>query len=253
MATADFDFEIIIDCNQVDMLEMLKVVRDYATNKKDVYFSNVSLDKGLKISDFVQLNTDEQLKQFIEDNKGKCILDGLGPYGNYMELNDIDLFREMAEIAPNGYFSAKITGCTSYTEQNLECTLKDKILHVHTYLVSNEDLQDYYIQYVKEKLSYETFIELFKINEDDFSEEDYEMYIGDYFCYEDESISQVEIEDIIENVDVECGIDEEDYDDIKSTLEELEILSYEDHLPYNKAGEENEYDYDPITKTYMNK
>ena len=250
MATADFDFQISINCNNEDMFEMVKVVKGYATKKRSVYFTNVSLDKGLKISDFIQLDTDEKLKHFIEDNDGELIIDGLGPYGNYMELAEINLFKEMSEASPNGCFSAKITGSTTYTEQDLECTLKDKILHVKTYLVSNEDLQDDYIQYVIKKLSYETFIELFKISEEEFCEEDYEIYIGDTFCYEEESISQVEIDEIIDNLDVECEIDEDNYDEVKETLESLEILSYEDYLLYNKAGEEKEVNYDPILKTY---
>ena len=247
MATADFDLNISIDCKHEDMFALVEVFKHYVDGNKGVHFNFVKLNNGNDTVNIEDLSLDK-LKEFIEECEKTLSIEALGPYGHYMELDDINVFREMSEAAPDGHFSAEINGCTSYTEQSLHCTLEDKILHVKTYFASNDDIQECYVNYVLSKLSYQQFINLFKIDEEEFSEEDYETYIDEYVCYEDESLSQRDIYDIIDDLDVECSIDEEDYETIKEELESSDILGYYEYQEDYETGEEKEYDYNPILK-----
>ena len=68
---------------------------------------------------------------------------GWGPYGNVFMLNDADIFRELAEVAPNAFFEACVEGAGTYEEQELNCTLCNGILRISTsYLENDKDEED---------------------------------------------------------------------------------------------------------------
>ena len=120
MATADFTFGITLDGTLEEVLAMLTVFQEYEKGKNGVYFSFCELKRGCKTVRMDKLDEDA-LRAFVEDGEGAVEVSGLGPYGRYGELNDIDVFREMAEAAPNASLEVEITGFTSYTEQSLRC------------------------------------------------------------------------------------------------------------------------------------
>lgn len=240
MATAEFDFNMTINGNMEDTKRILEVMHKYEVGEKVAYFNFVEVDV-----DGEEIDLDD-LDSF--DLEGEVNITAMGPYGRYMFLNDVDIFRDMAEIAPNSSFEAEITGGTTYTEQSLNCRLEKGILHIETYFLSNEEEPDAYIEYFKQKVPYTDFINHFEIDSEEFDECAYEDLINNVFVYFEEEINDIDYDTFIEELDID--IDEEKYEEF---IQNLEIDNYYDFIDDYDGGEREEYKYDPINKCYINK
>ena len=110
--TADYELELRL-LGDVDQLKgMLGVVGLYLNKgDKPAYFSFMKVN-GKEI-DFSNI-TNEVV------TSGAVVVTALGPYGHYGELNDVSIFRDLAEAFPQGAFTAEISGSGQYEVQNLK-------------------------------------------------------------------------------------------------------------------------------------
>jgi len=248
--TADFEFSITIHGTIEEIFSILEVMTPYTTGKKSAYFDfpNITVNEEELYIDF---EDEDELRAAIEESNGTITLSAGGPYGSYCGLDEIDIFRDMAAAAPNASFDGEITGGTSYTEESIVCELKDKILHVSSSFLSNDEIPEYYLEYFKKQLPYKMFIEKFKIDPEQFSEDDYDEFVDDTFLYEEFNIADMDFDEFIESLEVDCDLEPEEFEAVKEELSSLTILPFEEFMDDCDAGDVEEYDYDPITKTYI--
>ncbi len=253
MATADFELTMTVNGEKEDLLSILNVLKRYDEGEKGVYFSSIEINKNEESVNIDEIDDDE-MEFFATPDNTPLTISAIGPYGHYGELNDVDIFRDIAEAAPEAYFEAEITGNTTYTVQSLNCELKDKILHIKTYFESNEEGPEAYIQYVLKLLPYNKFIDLFKVKSDDFDEDSYSEFIDDVSTYQDECFIDMEYDEFMENLNAysaDSELDEDEYEEIINSLQELNIRGYYEFMEDYDAGTSEELDYDPIAKSYI--
>lgn len=252
MSTAEFELSISIDCENKDIIEMLKVFRAYTTGDREAYFNFVEVVRGETDLD-IESASDEDIEDFVCENEGEISISGIGPFGHYGELNDVDVFREMAEAAPEGWFEADINGCTTYTEQTLHCELKDSKLSINTFYEANEERFDAYSAYIEDALPYLVFIRLFRIAAEEFDESDYADFISCTLSYENDGFKSLEYEGFIEEFEGITDITSEEFDANIAVINSLGIMSYQDFVFENEDefGAEEELVYDPIAKSYI--
>ena len=163
--TADYELELKLLGNEEQLKGMLRIVALY-TNKGDkpAYFSFIKVN-GKEI-DFSNISGEVI-------TGGSAMVTAYGPYGHYGELNDVSIFRDLAEAFPQGAFIAEISGYGQYEVQNLKCELKGGLLNIETYFESNEEADDAWVEEVMKKLPLKKFKKLFKVKGEDFDEESY--------------------------------------------------------------------------------
>ena len=107
-----------------DLQELTEVLRGYTQGTTDVFFTNL---------------------EFTNDVKGEISFTADGPYGKFDNLNDVDVFREMAKSAPMSWFEAAIEGEDDWTQSELHCCLKDGVLKTEsgTYTLKGQGSKDY--------------------------------------------------------------------------------------------------------------
>lgn len=230
MATADFELSMTLYGTPEELHSLLTVYKDYTNGSNGVKFVTISA------------------KRVTEDTIVVC---AIGPYGHYSKLNDVDIFRDMAEVAPNATFKAEITGNTTYTQQSLSCELSGGILHINTYFESNDFPADAYVEYFMEKLPHKKFVKMFKLDEDDFDDAVYWGFITDALTYTDTNIADMEYDEIMDSIEEESELDEDDYENVRKKLRALKIEGFEDFCRGKDFGERQELKYDPIAKAYM--
>lgn len=262
--TLAYDTDLTIYGDQADIKRMIDVLTRYRQNgERDAYFCFITLMKE-KCSDpdrhMVDLESaaDEMIAPFLALSKIK--VSAVGPYGRFFELNDIDLFREMAEAAPDAGFVANIDGDQDYCVQRLKCELKDKKLYIKTFYQDDEDvyeaIDEAWKEYFMKKLPFKKFRKLFKTSWDVYDDEIYAdvieslsgiLFDGFEYVNYDEFIS------IIEADDGETKLTEARFKEIMNDdLFSLGIMNrsgFEDKCEYD-IGEIKEYVYDPVSKQY---
>ena len=249
--TADYQLELAMEGNIVELKSMLMVVGFY-TGEREQSFSSVKVS-GKEID--LKNITDAIIRE--ASASGKINVTAYGPWGRYSELNDVDLFREMAEAAPKASFCAEISGNGQYEVQNLKCELKEGLLNIETYFESNEAGVEAWTKDFVKKLPYDKFKELFKVSGDDFDQESYEDLaeeLEDVFYDSFEDADFDEFVGCVESHDGETALEEDEFREIvTSKLASLGIMEGMEFEESNELGETNEYVYDPLQKKYVGK
>ncbi len=247
--TADYELELKLYGDEEQLKGMLGVVGLYSNKgDKPAYFTFMKVN-GKEI-DFSNI-TDEVVAN------GSAVVTALGPYGHYGELNDVSIFRDLAEAFPQGAFTAEISGSGQYEVQNLKCELKDCMLGIETFFESNEEAGDAWIEEVMKKLPIKKFKKLFKVEGEDFDKESYRYLLesigGDYY----DDLSEMELDDFVgylEDNDGETELEEDEFAEImESKLPELGIVSQEEFTEEYEGGSTSNFVYDPVAKSYVGK
>ena len=118
---------------------MLKVVKSYATEKQEqyskqrdcAYLSSVYVGRyqANGIGERINSMTDGEMLKIIDDNHNVVLVDASGPYGRFWSLEKVDLFREMAEVAPNAKFVGGMGGFDVGGDSAAAFELKGGLLH----------------------------------------------------------------------------------------------------------------------------
>ena len=216
--------------------EMMKVFLSYAEGVKDAYFMNPSFDTGENETSF----------------------SAQGPYGKFDELNDVDVFREMAQAAPTAAFEADVEGEDSYSESELHCKLQNGTLTIETSYTSTEDDDRAYLEYVTGKIPYEKFIALYGIEPDSFPEDDYEDFVNDLIIdYGEEEYGPFDLEyddfvACLENYGGESTLDGEAYEISREQMRQLGIQPAYDFNENHDCVVRKTYVFDVNTGQYIN-
>ena len=240
MATADFELSMNIECELEEAQALLEVLKRYSEGFNGVYFNFMEAN-GVDVED--------DLDELFDDFDGEIEVTAFGPFGSYMMLNDVDIFRDMAKVAPNCKFDAEISGCTSYTEQSINCELEDGILHISTYYESNDEAPEAYEEYFLSKVPYQNFIEHFGIDTEKFDEDSYKTFINDVFCYFDgDTFEELDYDEFTGNLDLDIEIDEDTFNEFVSNIDAMNFYEFRDEA---ECGMSEEFYYDPINNKYI--
>ena len=250
MATADFELNMTINGTNEELATMLAVFKRYIEGEKGVYFNWPSVTRSDEEIDLEE-STSKEILEFLEESEGEVEISASGPYGHYGMLNDVDLFRDMAEAAPDASLEAEITGTTTYTEQNLNCNLENRILHISTFFEANEEEGDVYAEYFTGKLPYEKFIRLFQVTDEDFDEDIYADFITDTFQYEEKTLADMDYDEFMEALDVASDLDEEGFEAVMKEIRAMNWQNFYEVREDADLGFDDEMDYDPIAKAYV--
>ena len=250
-----FNTKIWIRGTLDDKVKLLIVLQKYVIGKTEVKFPDFQLKISAKQAKLSELD-ETGLRDFVSNDGELKVSTVWGPYGRYVKLNDIDIFREMSEAAPDAFFDAEITGCTDYTEQSLKAVLKNRKLKITSTYEENNEVSEAYLKYVTEKLPYRDFLKIFKLSSDDLDEDLYEDMMNDIATetWDEESLFDMEYDDFIgtlEAFDVETELEKEDYDAAVEAIRELNIESGKSFAEGYQGGSETTLLYDPIVKAYI--
>ena len=193
---------------------------------------------------------DSEIDACETSEKDEVQIEATGPWGYYSDLNDVDIFREIAEATPDAKFDAFIDGSDSYSDQQLKVRLKDRKLYTVSYLYSYEEEDDGFIDYLMSKLPYKKFVEMFKINKDEFQEGDYAEYIQSFAFDDFEGLDAVSYDDFCENVQG-SEITEEEYAKACEEIKKMGIHTYYEYKEMNDGGYVERFIYDPVEKKYI--
>ena len=124
-----FNTKIWIKGTLDDKVNLLNVLQKYVIGDTEVKFPDFQVKISAKQAKLSELD-ETGLRDFVSNDGELKVSTVWGPYGRYVKLNDIDIFRKMSEAAPDAFFEAEITGCTDYTEQSLKAVLKNRKLKI---------------------------------------------------------------------------------------------------------------------------
>ena len=219
-----------------EQAEMIKVFLSYTEGVKDAYFTE---------------------PEFVTVSDNETSFSAQGPYGKFDELNDIDLFREMAQAAPTAFFEADVEGEDSYSWSELHCCLKNGMLTIETEKTVMEDDDRAYLEYVIGKMPYEKFIGMYGVEPDSLAEDDYEDFVNDLIIDsgEDEtSPFDMDYDILVEHLETfggETTLDVETYEVIRKQIADLGIIPEYDFREGNDCAVRNSYLFDAMTGQYI--
>lgn len=255
MATADLDFNLEIKGTPDEITAMLRIMSEYfSLGKNGVYFSfSTAIING---ESFRFYSASEENEKIFEAAKSadSVKITANGPFGSYGELNDVDIFRDMAEAAPNAEFFGTISGFAGYADQSIRVRLADGNLKINTYYLSDDVRGEAEFNYFSTYLPYEKFIDIFGLDADEFDTEMYEEFMGnEVSCMESpaEFFEETEYEEFLELLDADCSISEDEYNEIVEQFSEEDYEDFETFLKINDFAICEEYNYDPVKKEYL--
>lgn len=254
MATADLDFNLEINGTPDEIIAIIEVMRQYDAGKDGVYFSFTHVEVGDETIRCFGEDTEEKLREAIRSAEKPVIINASGPYGSYGELNDVDIFCEMAEAAPAAGFQGAISGFAGYADQSLTARLEDGKLHISTYYLSDDVRSDANCEYIASCLPYEEFIALFRLDADEYTCDMYEEFVAEHMADEEtpaEFFEETDYEEFIELLGAECPLTEEEYSQAVQELSVTEYEDYEEFMERQEYADCEEFTYDPIKKEYI--
>ena len=250
--SADLNMSVEMRGNREELAAMLKVLHYYETKKQAQY----NACRNCAYIDWVEItcqgkrcHLEEQRISELAAMAGNNELTATagGPYGYYATPSEIRLFEDMANAAPNAWFSCTIGGFVGNADVSYSAELKDGLLTVSA-SEEDDDSIDQYVNDFTEKVSYSEFCEFFQIDEEEYDEEVYEEFL---FCAADRHVfdwlgmSQFFCSDfceVFEEYFSENEADEDAVENFRKKLCELGIGSADDF-----SGTVESYTYNPVT------
>ena len=115
--SADFSTELQIGGSKKELRAALKVLIGFS-NDEDIYLDGVRIgktnEKGtMDHSSCVYLRgfkSKEEIDKFLDSLNGKMMVEAGGPYGHFGMLEEVGLFTELADAAPDANIAGSISG-----------------------------------------------------------------------------------------------------------------------------------------------
>lgn len=235
MGSAFFETKGFLKGNDEELRTFSEILMKYTGKQDDVYF----------------------LKCSLEEQKGDEIpFSASGPFGKYDRLVDIPIFKELSEAAPNAFFDVEVSGNTDFSEYEMKCQLVNRKLHIEIKSSDSADEDQEYLEYIMEKMPYEQFVTIYRINPDSLEEDSYEEFINDLIVDADYDSNPFQVEftgflDLLEGYGGETTLTEETYPEAVAQMEGLEILSSFDYREDHDSTVCEQFVYDPVAREWL--
>ena len=244
---AEFNTTVNVSGTEDELKKIIEVFRQFEAKKFKGFLVDVQLKNEYRAAKLKDLIEKDALDAFVKESVGSIAIEAAGPWGSYQFVTDVKIFETMADVAPTASFSGKIEGGTSYTTENIDCEMKNGILHIESFYEGNEESSDKYVDFLTEKMPYDRFVELLEVDQDAFDEDEYEDYLSDSECYD--SFMRDDFDEFQECCPV-SRIGKKEYKTIKKHLSE-EGLDWEAFIEDFEGGTTEEYNYDAVNHVYL--
>lgn len=253
--SADLNTFISVKGKSEELAAILKVLRSFETEKHEqykshrdcAYIDSVSV-KGASGDCRIWNMTDEEISSFISTAGNELEISASGPWGDFRLPSETELFEAMADAAPGAAFEVNIDGFITGAELSGYAKLTDGLVYISEYELPNEVLPGLYTENFKQKLPYSKFCELFKVDEENFGEADYEWIIYDLGF--DGFPNEMDYDNFLDMCEA-SEIAEDEYESAVKKVSDWGLVSYEDFEEnFNKDDFAEVSIYDPKTKTY---
>ncbi len=249
--SADFNTELQISGTKNELRAVLKVLIGFVRDK-DVYLNMVRIGKinekgtrdhssGVYLRD---LKSKEEVVELLDSLNGNMAVEASGPYGHFYMLEEVGLFTDLADAAPDANIAGRIFGFDDGGEQSAWCKSEDGKLHI--YYKYEDDEEDPYCDYIVEKLPCSEFEHVFKIEAGNMDESKYYAYVVELF--EDGSIYRMSYQKFVEWLGFEIGINEDEFVKVIKTIKDLGIFNRDDFERDNANVPDYDVIYDPHEK-----
>lgn len=182
--SADLNTFIEMRGTREELLEMLKVLRKFATEMREQYNYHrdcgyiewVSAEGGdgkVRLDDI----TDEALEEFLETSGTELKVDASGPWGSFYHPAETGLFEALADAAPNASFEGSIDGFVTGADVNCNAVLSDGVLHLSNFMIPDEAWDEVYLKAMKKKLPFAKFCRIFKVDKEEMDSSEYEDFL----------------------------------------------------------------------------
>ena len=254
--------EIKLKATPEELFEQIKAVKNYENSKRKQYeehhdcpyIKNVVAKNSLnqELTDF----SDDSIRSFVEKNSSEILIEAQGPYGIFEGLGETGIFEAIADASPEAHFEGRSSGYVTGAEVELTGKLEKmdepipgwpaNCLVLDEYYITDDALPELYADKVKEVLSYSEFCSIFKVDEEEFDEYEYNYFIEEAFG--EEGFPNMEYDDFMDCCEA-CGIDEDEYEKAVERLSNMGIIDYysfKEDFDYSYFLEKTFYN--PITK-----
>ena len=226
---------------------VLKVLKDKSQDNYDKnggWYFHLAEVKNETFSKMLMEMSDEE----IDAIEKEIYVSSMGPYGDYKELEEVNVFEIMAETAPSMYFEGSVKGNINGDIAAIEAKLENGKLWKRNYLERDGQVEEEYLGMVAEKFPFEKFCEVFELNAEDIDEDMYIDFVSDAIepkgkiemIYEEFGIIYNEIE-----------VSKETFDEAIAAINDMEFIS---QTEYSHATESKRWAepviYDPVAKNY---
>ena len=240
----DYSFRLNANGTKDELRQIIGALKRIESKEFDAFLVWIRIKNLNGWTKLEELSDEISTEAFITDRDGSIDVEATGPYGHYHVLSDTGLFEIIADAAPYASFSGSIEGGSSYTTENIHCELKDAKLHIESYYECIDDVSSDYLKMLKKEMPYDKFLEIFKIDKDEYDEDQYEDFLGETDCYE--RFMRADFDEFMESCP-ESQITEEEYETLLDVVPEMSWEEFEDSY----YGSTEEYDYDPINQAYL--
>lgn len=161
--SCDFNTHILVKGTNEELLSVLKALSLYETDAvvNGIDYSNFQIGFVGKISDeplsivddydgFMKADdleiikaAEEELAAYVETLNGKFYVSTGGPFGKFSDLEELRLFENIADAAPNAYSIAIMRGFDSSCDYYYEGELKDGTLYVSEFVYADYWMLDH--------------------------------------------------------------------------------------------------------------
>lgn len=254
MSEQNFTLNMTLRGTNEELTAMLNVFLSYYEKKNNMALSGGEVMRGGACAVIARYSGDrgyapDKITEWAAGHDGDVNISSVSFYGAYNLVESHDVFREMAEAAPQAEFSAVVSGVSTYTEQRLDCDLKNGELRICGDLTDNNELFTSYVDYFMEQLPHERFVELFKLDPEEFDEDVYSDFIGDTLTFGGVTILEMSYDEMMDALDADSDLDEDGYEEVLAQIEEMDIDDYECYR--EDFGVVTVLCYNPITKEYI--
>lgn len=121
---ADYNTAVSVRGTAEELAAIAEVLWEYKTKAVNISLSSIKTIEG-EIDLF--LASKEQFLSIVSSARDGFDVEASGPYGQYSDLGDVDLFKDMADVAPDSYFHGEIHGMSdgSGCYEDAYATLED--------------------------------------------------------------------------------------------------------------------------------
>ena len=136
--SAEFDTTVTIKGSEDELKALLKVLRYYQDEMYERYCNG---EECAYLEDFSA--SDEEILATAKNNGGSVEFEIIGPYGYFVDPDEIELFDDMAKAAPNSYFKCHVEGFNCGADIDYTYELKDgEVNQESKFFPFDEDTED---------------------------------------------------------------------------------------------------------------
>ncbi len=127
---ADFNTEVTVKGTADELAAIGAVLWEAKDNEIEITLNSINIGSWYKSIFAIEK---EEFLSIVSSADGEFTVEAEGPYGRFGDLAEVELFTDMANAAPDAYFSGEIHGVSDGSGEYMDAyaTLEDRKLSLH--------------------------------------------------------------------------------------------------------------------------